>query len=103
MHPVIKEAIYTLVTILWKVHELTLVKVCQLLRVLRCISHPLESARYEVYWEGYVDGVKLYESEHSKNTNGNGWINVDWEVDYVKFVASWDNTGFLVDNIKLTH
>jgi hypothetical protein len=51
-----------------------------------------------VYWEGYRDGVKVYESEHLYGP-ADGWIYVNWEdVDYVKIVTSYPGY-FIIDDI----
>ncbi len=53
----------------------------------------------EVFWEGYRDGVKLFESAHLPG-GSQAWITVDWrDVDYVRFVSTSYNY-FVIDDIS---
>jgi hypothetical protein len=53
----------------------------------------------EMYWEGYDNGVKIFESSHLSG-GAQAYINVNWPgVDYVNFVSTSFN-HFVVDDIK---
>jgi len=52
-----------------------------------------------MYWEGYNDGAKIYESAHLSG-GAQAWLNVNWTgVDYVKFVSTtYDH--FIIDDVS---
>jgi len=56
----------------------------------------------EMYWEGYHNGAKIFESAHLSGGAQN-FINVNWPgVDYVNFVStSFDY--FVIDDVKFNH
>ncbi len=58
-----------------------------------------KGSRYaDVYWEGYRDGVKIYESQHVSGII-DCWIRVDWKgVDFVRFVSQ-NYDYFSIDDI----
>lgn len=60
----------------------------------------LASARadQQMWWEGYENGVKLFESQHFAGGTQQ-FINLNWVgVDYVKFVST-EQTYFVLDDI----
>jgi hypothetical protein len=56
-------------------------------------------AGQQMWWEGYSNGVKIFESQHYAG-GSQLFINLNWAgVDYVKFVDSAEN-HFVLDNIS---
>ncbi|MGA1839094.1 MAG: hypothetical protein ACMUIU_00575 [bacterium] len=55
----------------------------------------------EYYWEGYKNGLKIYESNHLAGGEKD-WITVNWSgVDYVNFVSlNADVPRYIIDDIK---